>query len=247
MKSKQEESKPTISTSCEDCIFYNSNECEADRIKTFTKLGRVLENDPHRIHGVCNLKRLADWHHAEQDDALEVATLNVMPLFGIVLFDSTEDDSRVFETIDELMKIDYPENRVRLVISSKSKDRSEKILHAASRLRQKFSDCIVDFHFEENKAEEEYIAFSKLSEATYFVKLEHNANIYHDMFLMINDLINNQLQNAAVFELENNGSIIMKKIVISAYLDYNNYDKMQQGLFEKAKASNLYYFIGNKK
>ena len=60
---------------------------------------------------------------------------------------------------------------------------------------------------------------------------------------MIDDLINNQMKNAAIFELPKNGSIIMKRVVNSSYPEYNDYDKMTKQLIIESKNHNLYYKI----
>jgi len=242
MKSQQEENKPTTTTSCEDCIFYtNSNECSAGRLDVFSD--KIITDDPHKIHGICNLKRLKSWKFSKEEDALGIARKHLMPLFGIAVFDSEDNESKILETIKKLKQIDYPVDKIKIVISSKNKSRSEVIVSALYDLKQKFPHCYADFHFKKDKKEEEFEAFKKLVKAHYFVKLEHEAEIAWDVFLMIDDLINNQMKNAAIFELPENGSIIMKKLVSSSYLEYNDYDKMTQELISQSKLHNLYYKI----
>ena len=242
MKSQQEENKPTTTTSCKDCIFYtNSNECSAGRLDVFSD--KIISEDPHKIYGICNLKRLESWQFSKEKDALDTARKHIMPLFGIAVFDSEDDGTKILETIKKLKEIDYPKSKIKIVISSRNQDRAEEIVSALYDLKQKFPHCYVDFHFKKNKKEEEFEAFKKLIKADYFVKLEHEAQIPSDVFLMIDDLINNQMKNAAIFELPKNGSIIMKKVVNSSYPEYNDYDKMTKQLITESKTRNLYYKI----
>ena len=242
MKSQQEENKPTTTTSCKDCIFYtNSNECSAGRLDVFSD--KIISEDPHKIYGICNLKRLESWQFSKEKDALDTARKHIMPLFGIAVFDSEDDGTKILETIKKLKEIDYPKDKIKIVISSRNQDRVEEIVSALYDLKQKFPHCYVDFHFKKDKKEEEFEAFKKLIKADYFVKLEHEAQIPSDVFLMIDDLINNQMKNAAIFELPKNGSIIMKKVVNSSYPEYNDYDKMTKQLITESKTRNLYYKI----
>ena len=229
MKSQQEENKPTTTTSCKDCIFYtNSNKCSAGRLDVFSD--KIISEDPHKIYGICNLKRLESWQFSKEKDALDTARKHIMPLFGIAVFDSEDDGTKILETIKKLKEIDYPKSKIKIVISSRNQDRAEEIVSALYDLKQ-------------NKKEEEFEAFKKLIKADYFVKLEHEAQIPSDVFLMIDDLINNQMKNAAIFELPKNGSIIMKKVVNSSYPEYNDYDKMTKQLIAESKTRNLYYKI----
>ncbi len=242
MKSQQEENKPTTTTSCEDCIFYtNSNKCSAGRLDAFSD--KIITDNPHKIHGICNLKRLESWQFSKEEDALDIARKHVMPLFGIAVFDSEDDDTKILETIKKLKEIDYPKDKIKIVISSKNQGKAEEIVSALYDLKQKFRHCYVDFHFKKDKKEEEFEAFKKLIKASYFVKLEHDAQIPSDVFLMIDDLTNNQMKNAAIFELPKNGSIIMKRVVNSSYPEYNDYDKMTKQLIVESKNRNLYYFV----
>ena len=242
MKSQQEESKPTTTTSCEDCIFYSkSNECSAGRLDVFSD--KIISDNPHKIYGLCNLKRLDSWQFSREKDALDIAREHIMPLFGIAVFDSENDDTKLLETIKKIKEIEYPKSKIKIVISSKKQSRAEQIVSALYDLKQKFPHSYVDFHFKKNKKEEEFEAFKKLIKASYFVKLEHDAQIPSDVFLMIDDLINSQMKNAAIFELPKNGSIIMKRVVNSSYPEYNDYDKMTKQLITESKTHNLYYKI----
>ena len=174
MKSQQKENKPTTTTSCKDCIFYtNSNQCSAGRLDVFSD--KIITDDPHKIHGICNLKRLESWQFSKKEDALNIARKQIMPLFGVAVFDSEDDDTKILETIKKLKQIDYPKSKIKIVISSKNQSRSEELVSALYDLKQKFPHCYIDFHFKKNKKEEEFEAFKKLIKADYFVKLEHEA------------------------------------------------------------------------
>lgn len=245
MKSEQKDQTDlSITTNCFDCVFYDGNNCEANRLSVMESKQRIIETEPHRLYGICNLKRNNEWSNAEEANRLEIAKKDIMPLFGIALFDTDEKESKIFQTIDKIIDIDYPSDKVKVIISTKCKERSEQLLVASQeRIKSKFHHSYIDFHFYEDNLEEEYQAFNKLNKATYLVKLNHDGFIPSDMFLMINDLINEQLEKAAIFKLPNNGSIIMKNLVSSSYLEYNNYDMMVEDLCKKAAEKNLYYEI----
>lgn len=243
MKSQQKEkSELTTTTSCKDCIFYsNTGNCKAGRLEVLKE--SIIEENPHKIYGICNLKRLDSWKHSKEENSLDIARKSIMPLFGIVVFDSDDEELEILKTIENIGKITYPENKVKIVISSRKKSKSEKILTAVNKIRKKFKHCVVDFHFMENTKEEEYEAFKKIIKADYFVKLKHDGEIPHDIFLMIDDMLNNRMIKVATFELSKNGSIIMKRLVNSAYPQYRNYEEMEKDLFIQSINKNLYYKI----
>ena len=59
MKSEQkDQTEFSITTNCFDCIFYDGNNCEANRLSVMESKQRIIETEPHRLYGICNLKEI---------------------------------------------------------------------------------------------------------------------------------------------------------------------------------------------
>jgi len=247
MKSQQEDKQRDKITLCSSCAFY-SGYCKFNRIDKYKNLNKVYyyEEAPV-INDLCNLCRTNEWADSKEN-AMKEARNSVMPSFGIAVLDM--DNEGLDNIVSNLMDIDYPENLIRIIFYTSKSNMQEKIplLH---KLQTKFKKSKICFELQQREKEEiDSEVFQYLVSSDYFVKVYPYSNIYSDMFLMIDNLINEKLTSYACYEFDHknkkSGSIIQKNIVRKIYLQYHDYDKMQEDLFTQSKHSKLFCRIDEK-
>lgn len=248
MKSQQEDKQRQKITLCSSCAFY-SDDCKFGRLQRYKNLNKVLPNyeEAPVINELCNLCRTTEWAESKENP-MEEARKSVMPSFGIAVLDM--DNEGLESIVSTLMDIDYPENLIKIIFYTNNSNMQEKIplLH---KLQTKFKNSKICFELQEREKEEiDSEVFQYLVNSDYFVKVYPYSNIYSDMFLMIDDMLNEKLSAYACYEFDHknkkSGSIIQKNIVRKIYLQYHDYDKMQEDLFTQSKHSKLFCRIDEK-
>ena len=163
----------------------------------------------------------------QQDDKL---------LFGLVLFDNKEGSSDIEECIKNLLEIDYPASKLKIVICSYlSEDRNpNRYVNYANILLDKFRHTkLLLNHKLERDQDVDYNAFDICKHADYFVKIKCDQKIKPNFFRGVNKVYK---KNSLV--KQNDVVAIPKKLVSKTYLDFNDYDKMSEYLLEQADNNN---------
>tara|TARA_Y100001972_G_C7654057_1_gene329126 strand:+ start:371 stop:907 length:537 start_codon:yes stop_codon:yes gene_type:complete len=155
-------------------------------------------------------------------------------LFGLVLFDSKDKESKIQEAIESIYKIDYPANKIKIILCSYlSEDKNpDHYVNYANILLQKFRHTrLLLNHSLEKDYDVDHNAFMLCKHADYLVNMKHNQTISSDIFKNISK------RNFNKQHIIKQGStlVIPKKIVSKNYLDFNDYEKMSEYLLEQAK------------
>ena len=158
-------------------------------------------------------------------------------LFGLVLFDSKDEESKIQEAIESVYQIDYPANKIKIIICSYlSKDKNpDHYVNYANILLQKFRHTrLLLNHSLERNDDVDHNAFILCKHADYLVRMNHNQTISSDIFKKVSK------KNFDKQYIIKDGStlVIPTKIVSKNYLDFNDYEKMSEYLLEQAKDNN---------
>ena len=159
-------------------------------------------------------------------------------LFGLVLFDTKEDKSEIEKTIENILKIDYPPNKLKIIICSYLSENKNKntYINYANILLNKFRHTrLLLNHPLETDSEVDYNAFTLCRNAEYLIKINHNQKINSDFFRKTSKI---QSVDTQIIK-QGNVVAIPKKLVSKNYLDFNNYDNMIEHLLNKADQNNL--------
>tara|TARA_A100001201_G_C3989815_1_gene171240 strand:- start:34 stop:579 length:546 start_codon:yes stop_codon:yes gene_type:complete len=163
----------------------------------------------------------------QQDDRL---------LFGIVLYDTKEKKSQIEKAIENLLEIDYPETRLKIVINSylsKNKKLDHYVNHANLLLNKFKHTRLLLNHQLELTSDVDYNAFIICRNANYLIKMRHDQTIKPDFLRSINRVYQKNL-----VVKHNDVVAIPRSLVSKNYLDFNDYDKMSQYLLEQADNNN---------
>lgn len=217
-------------------IHHRQVGCKAGRLEEFKNQGKVteslVENDAkvvYNIDGFCNMFRDKNWEdNQKSDDHVDAARKEVMPIFGVAIRHGRNNTVKELRrTIESIKNIDYPNNRVRLVVSSfiGGESKVSEVIHVVNEAKVLMNHCECVFHTLEHTKVNDTDIFRRIAFATYFVNIKSGATIPSDLFSKIDMSLNEDLDNFCMFEGEGY-SIIFKKVVNMSYLDFNNYDEM---------------------
>ena len=251
---------------CTNCIFAEVDDggvqagCRASRLHKYIKLNlahRAEESNFYELSKLCNMKRDEDWLETkclpkyDQYDALDIAKMEMEPTFGIIIYDDSPNPNDINTTLNSIKDINYNKNKYTIVWSvhvDTLKNRGTTLIDAVS--------CVQDLKLAGHKiwlslhkdtlniATRDKECFSKVTHASYWVKMAHGVCIPKDAFNDINNSVNDKLEIKVLFE--NRGqtmSIVPFSVAQSKYLDYNDYDLMVHGIRNEAKKNNLYTML----
>lgn len=248
MKSKPEESKLLT---CEQCVFCETEDqrqvgCRADRLAKFKDANQAVKLDSgfYQIQRFCNFYRNDEWKHSKEKDNLKIAEKEAQLSFCIIVFDE-EDDSLLERCVNGLMNIDYPPEKLKIILSSPRVSDVRKLVELTNRLTEKFKNSKLLISIQNEKSKIEYEAFSQNNNKSHFVKMNHNSVIPKNMLTEINDSLNNKLEKVVVFKCED--IIAMPfALVSSEYLKHGDFDIMGQAIVEQTKGTRLFKRINEK-
>jgi hypothetical protein len=218
---------------CKECIFadYHNNVqvgCKAERLDKFIENNTAKLDKTNKYYDLtkfCNLYRTQSWvddSKAEIND-LQRARSEVMPLFGVVVRHSNKNSiEELKKTIDSILDIAYPPEKIKVVISSPQIHFNE-IVHFVNVLKDKFKSSESIFHFADDAYTKDTESFKKIIKSTYFVSTESGETIERNLFSYIDKTINDDLNQVCMID-SGNTTIILKKIMLDTYLNFNDYD-----------------------
>ena len=226
---------------CKECVFKVTEDgkqvgCQADRLeKLKDKNVAELNGSFYELKQFCNMYR-------NQDTDVQSAREQVMPLFGIVVHHSLDKSLEdVKTTIDSILEIDYPEQKVKVVISSPSTIEYEKLVHYTNVLKQKYRAVELVLHLHNDVPMRDNECFRKLVKATYFVKIESGKKIRQNLFKEIDNRINEDLYQLCMGDADA-ATIVLRSLMQQFYYNHANYDEavnyirdisMEQNKYEK--------------
>jgi hypothetical protein len=249
---------------CENCIFAELNDsdiqvgCSASRLDKYIKLDlahQAEDSNFYKLSKLCNMKRDQDWLETiclnpkyHQYNALEIATREVEPTFGIVIYDDSHNPDDINTTLNKIKDIEYHKNKYVIIWSiheTVMRKRTTAIIDAVKLVQNMKADgykiwlnihkVLLDIPTRDREC------FSKVIHMSHLVKIAHGVHIPKSIFNDVNSSINDKLESKVLFENKSQTvSIVPTKVAQLRYLDYNDYDLMVNGIRDEAQKGNLY-------
>lgn len=257
MKSNALDKTKVLQTSCKNCLFAKYDKktqvgCSVGRIDKFKKQNKVTEamddeKEFYVIDRLCNLYRDWKWpHYGDSGKQTEIALNEVSPKFGIVVYGSDEDTTKVLDAIESIKALDYNKGRLAVIISMiwTKGDHHHRIFEEINNLRDsgiKKTFFISNFYNDQKIIDTE--AFKNCVGCNYLVKMSHDSIIDKDLLNNINKSINQDLEQIVLFE-DGNISVIPLNVASSQYLKYDDYQVMIQAIKVEAIKNNMYKNMG---
>jgi hypothetical protein len=248
MKSKPPAEKSEhLHTSCKECVFavYKGNtqvECSADRLSILKKNNHIIEaydedREFYVVDCFCNYFRPPKWNDGKPD--VNKASNENHPRFSIALYADQISEASFRKTVDEISKIDYDKDRIKVIISqlmtapTQKKKLCTKLFESITRLG--FEARIVTLF---DGALRDYDTFKQATDG-YIVKIKPGEPIPPAMFQQIGYRLNEALDRKVVFESNKTRAISMM-VFRTSFHNFKNYNEFDEALTKEAKASNMY-------
>jgi hypothetical protein len=153
--------------------------------------------------------------------------------FGFVVFDYG-DNYQCDEMLNEILNINYPKNKFKVVFSSCHNKKSYNLFHLVNTLKNAKikSECIITL---DDEADVESEAFLKCLGATFLCKTNSGAKIDPEFF----NKINNSLEKLLLAENDYIRCIDFS-LANDFYLQYGSFDSLFENKLEEVKAQNMY-------
>lgn len=241
---------------CKDCIFAEYGQvkrpmmpdgqigCACDRLDTFLDNNEAYlaaGGSYYELTKFCNMYRNEEWHSEHNyGDEVAIAREEVMPLFGIAVWDTpTGTMSDLEKTTMSLTQVEYPREKMKVVLSTFNARGVHDVVHLVNRLQGDIRNSSAIFHLVDDRRNKDTEVFKKLVEATFFVHIKSGSVLPEDLFELIDKSMNEDLERVCMWEGEG-FTVIHKKVVTGLYLQFDDYDKMVDHIREIAKEQNVY-------
>jgi len=233
---------------CEGCCFAQLEDgkqvaCLADKHKYLTS-NESSENNFFELSRICLYKRVESWESDKTtEEKLKVAKQQLTPNIGICIDDDSDDPNDLESIVNKVINLDYPTNRIKVVIYSHFNKAGARIPGLLTKMRSAGINCWSVFIVQNNTAENETSVFTKLAEATFLARLSSKTKTdLQKSVEVINAKTNNELAPVLVFKNED-GIFINKTYVSRFYLEYLDYNKMQEAILNKVVNTEYLYNI----
>lgn len=233
---------------CEGCCFAQLEDgkqvaCLADKHKYLTP-NESSENNFFELSRICLYKRVESWESDKTtEDKVEVAKQQLTPNIGICIDDDSDDPNDLESIVNNVIDLDYPRNRIKVVIYSHFNKAGARIPGLLTKMRSAGINCWSVFIVQNNTAENETSVFTKLAEATFLARLSSKTKTdLQKTVEIINTKTNDELAPVLVFKNED-GVFINKTYVSRFYLEYLDYNKMQEAILNKVVNTEYLYNI----
>ena len=235
---------------CKGCCFAkiekgHQEKCLADKYKYLKDEDAKTENGVFVYDRLCLYKRKEDWNKDKtNEERLEIARDQLFPNIGICLDDDSADPSDLENLVDQLVNIDYPKNRIGVVIYSQFNKAGARIPKILNKMKLNgIATCSSVFIIQDNVFENETSVFKKLANATFLTKLSSKSKVnFQKSFNFINKTFNDELQQVLVFKNED-ALFLDKSYVSRSYLEYLDYEKMQKAIYNKVTDTEFLHII----
>jgi len=227
--------------------------CECGRVKVFEKRGEasMTVGEPYyRLTKFCNAYRTKEWQEKQDKPVLEALQQEVMPLFGIAVYDHADKTLEDLQrTVDSILATEYQKNKIKVILST-FKDRGinavanivNNMQHSDSGIKNSSAAFQVIDHSYVRDSE----AFKKLVQATYFVNIKSGSELPPKIFDDIDYSLNEKLERIVMFEGDG-FSVISRKVVTDIYLEFGNYDQMVDHIRQHSQEQGVYKKYEEKK
>lgn len=240
--------------SCKSCTFATIENdkqtgCYFNRIEL---LNPSYESDDSRdgfyqFDRLCLLKRKDGWEHDKTiEERAKLSRTQIMPNIGFCILDDSDNPDHLENIINSFKDIEYPKNRIGIVIYSKFGKPASRIPKLISELKASGISYVyaVFSVAHEDVFENETSVFEKLADATFLAKIsslgETNLDINKPCFIL-DSLINDKLAKVLVFN-RNGINYIYKSMVSSEYLKYKDYELMEKEIVKKVSNTEFYFY-----
>ena len=160
-------------------------------------------------------------------------------LFGLVLYDTKDEDSQIQKAVESLLEVNYPSSKLKIIICSyinEHKDPHHYINYTNILLsRFKHARLILN-HPLENERDVDHNAFSLCKWANYLVKMNHDQVISKDFFKKVSKAVKGK--NTIV--QEGKMTALPHRLVSKNYLDFGDFDKMKKDLVDRSRKNNSF-------
>lgn len=233
---------------CKGCCFAQTEDekqvgCLADKHKYLIS-SENSENNFFELNRICLYKRVEDWESDKtNEEKINLAKQQLTPNIGICIDDDSDDPNDLESIINKLINLDYPRNRIKVVIYSRFSKAGARIPGLLTKMRSAGINCWSVFIVRDNTAENETSVFTKLTEATFLTKLSSKTEIdLQKTVETINAKTNDELAPILVFK--NKDAFFINKTYVSRfYLEYLDYSKMQEAILNKVVNTDYFYNI----
>lgn len=159
-------------------------------------------------------------------------------LYGLVIYD-IDQESDIEKAIESVLEIDYPEDKIKIIVSSYMHRDNPRYVNFANIILKKFRHCKLLLNNPTVSREEiDFNSFSLCKHANYLVKMNHNQKIPSDFFNKVNEVAG---ENVVV--CYNNITALPYKSVSRTYLKFKDFDNMTNELIREAKDNNVLEII----
>jgi hypothetical protein len=217
--------------------------CECGRVKVLEGRGEAYKTGAkpyYELTKFCNMYRTEEWQEKQDELALEAARQEVMPLFGIAVYDQIDKKINDLQrTVDSILATNYQRNKIKVILSTFQDRGVSAVANIINNLQLEVKHSSAVFQLLGNDYIKDTEAFKKLAQATYLVKVKSGEEIPPDIFTEIDRSMNDDLERIVMFEGDG-FSIISKKVVTDLYLEHMDYDKMVNHIRKISQEQNVY-------
>ena len=188
----------------------------------------------YELTQLCNLYRTSDWgENKDPDKLLEIALKEVKPNFGIMVYDSIEENSELDKTLESIQNIEYDKKHIRIIISAFKERGVQHLITRVVDLQAKGFECFLSIHhYVDNEPLRDRECVTKLiNRNPYIVKIPQGSKISKNFFTKIETSLNHKLEQLTFFEdVDNKVTAVPFSVVNNEYLNYLSYDLMVEGI-----------------
>ncbi len=231
--------------------------CAADRLDPFVDRHEAFQTvaQPYfSLTRLCNMKRDDAWrkevqekyaeeyeNHTFIEDLVDIASDEVMPLFGIAIQDHPDTTNEGLEnTVNSVIHANYPTRKMKTVISTFAARGINNVMHQVNFMQEKNHNAEAIFHVVFEPKIKDTEVFKKLTQAHYFVNIFAGATLDKDFFTKVNQSLNEDMEKVVMFECDRGYTAIRKEVVTGLYLRFNNYEDTVDEVRRLAKEKDVY-------
>lgn len=145
--------------------------------------------------------------------------------FGVVIYDTDGDESRLERAITSLRSVDYDKSKISILINSYPKRDVPYLMNKVEDLKKDGFNAYTNINISPTPQNMvDYAAFSKVVPCDYLMKMSHDAVCPQGVFSYINDASGYTMFGGSGV------SVIPLSVVDKEYLNHNDYEAMAEYL-----------------
>lgn len=163
-------------------------------------------------------------------------------LYGLVVYD-IDSESSVEKAIDSILKIDYPQDKIKIILSSYLNRDKPKYVNFANIILEKFRHCkLLLNHPAESLQDIDHNSFALCNHSNYLVKMTHDQTIPSDFFHKMNAVAHKHEEKKPIM-CYNDIAALPYRLVSREYLKFRDFEKMKEELINQAKNNKVLEII----